>query len=199
MPPRIKADLPYEERIQMALRALRTGQEPNVPAASESFEVKQRTLYRHFAGTTKNTVEAHEGQQQLTNQEEKAIVKWCFCQDDIGFLPRLDMLKDMAVCLERKRTGSEPPPIGKNWMSRFLKRHSDLALKLSTQLERQHTYANDPQILQLYFGKLGRLIKQHTSSLRRPFQIYNIDEKWFLMGLAARAKVLCRRGRRNPT
>jgi len=137
MPPQIKADLPYEEHIQKALRALRTGLKPNVPAAIESFEVKRCTLYHHFAGTTKNMVEAYERQQRLTNQEEKAIVKWCFCHDDIGFPPRRDMVKDMVVCLERKRSGSEPPPIGKNWMSRCLKRHSDLALRLSTQPERQ--------------------------------------------------------------
>src|SRR5207302_5420255 len=81
------------------------------------------------------------------------------------------------------------------WMSRFLRRHPGLALKLSTQLERQRAYANDPVILQSYFTKLGRLIRVHDL---RPSQIFNMDEKGFLMGLAARAKVLCRRGRRNP-
>jgi len=75
MPPQIKADLPYEEHIQMALWALRTSLKPNAPAAIESFEVKRCTLYHHPAGTTKNMVEAHEGQQRLTNQDEKAIVK----------------------------------------------------------------------------------------------------------------------------
>ena len=158
-----------------------------MPAASETFEVDRRTLYCRIASTTRYTVEAHEGQQRLTNQEEKAIVKWCFCQDDIGFLPRLDMVKDIAIYLKHKRTGSQPPPIGTNGMSHVLKHYPDLALRLITQLEPQPAYANDPQILQQYFNRLGQLI-WHQSL--RPFQIYNMDEKGFLMGLAALAQVL---------
>ena len=105
------------------------------------------------------------------------------------------MVKDFAIHLERSRTGVQPPPLGKNWIQRFQKRHPDLALKLSTQLERQRAYAKDPKLLQDYFGKLSRLIRRHGL---RAFQIFNMDEKGFLMGKAARAKVLCRRGRRNP-
>ena len=120
----------------MAIRAIRVGDEPNVPAASEVFEVNRRTLYLRLVGTTMSRVEAHEEQQRLTPGKENAIVKWCFSQDDIGFPPRLDMVKDMALYLEKKRLGVLPPPLGKNWVSRFPKRHSRLALKLSTRLER---------------------------------------------------------------
>lgn len=190
-----KTDSDYEERIQKAIRAIRVGEELNVPAASEVFEVNRRTLYRRLGGTTLSRVEAHEVHQRLTPAEENAIVKWCFSQDDIGFPPRLDMVKDMALHLEKKRIGVQPPPLGKNWVSRFLKRHPPLALKLSTQLERQRAYANDPDILRGYFVKLGGLIRQYGL---RPVQIFNMDEKGFMMGLAAKAKVLCRRGRRNP-
>ena len=164
-------------------------------AASEAFDVKSRTLYQHLAGTTLPRAAAHEEQQRLTPPEEKAIVKWCFTQDDIGFPPRLDMVKDMAIHLESKRTTKPSLPLGKNWISRFLRRHPDLALKLSTRLERQRAYANDPVVLRDCFSKLGRLIRVYGL---QDLQIYNMDEKGFVMGLASRAKVLCRRGRRNP-
>jgi len=195
MSPRKNAEPAYEEQLQAAIRAIKLGQESNVNAACEAFGVKRRTLYRHLAGTTLPHVAAHEEQQRLTPSEEKAIVKWCFTQDDIGFPPRLNMVKDMAIHLEFKRTGEVPPPLGKNWISMFLRRHPDLALKLSSQLERQCTYANNPEILRYYFLNLGRIIQEHGLW---GFQIFNMDEKGFLMGRASRAKVLCRRGRRNP-
>ena len=44
---------------------------------------------------------AHEAQQRLTIPEERAIVKFCLDQDDRGFPPWLDMVKDMALNLER--------------------------------------------------------------------------------------------------
>src|SRR5437899_1727456 len=150
MAPATNTDSGYEERIEAAIRAIRSGKEPNVPAASEAFDVNRRTLYRRLAGTSVSRAAAHEDQQRLTPPEEKAIVKWCFSQDDLGFPPRLDMVKDMAAHLEAKRTGEIPPAVGKNWVSRFLKRHPDLALKFSTRLERQRAYANDPEILRDY-------------------------------------------------
>ena len=97
--------------------------------------------------------------------------------------------------LKSKRNANSPLSLGKNWISRFLKRHPDLVLKLSTRLERQRAYANDSDVLRDYFSKLGRIIRAHGL---RDFQIYNMDEKGFVMGLALWAKVLCRGGRRNP-
>jgi len=105
------------------------------------------------------------------------------------------MVKDMAVHLEFKRTGITPIRNRQNWITRFRKRHPPLALKLSIQLECQSAYANDPDILQDYLEKPGRLIREYGL---RESQIYNKDEKGFMMGLAAQAKVLCRGGRRNP-
>jgi len=90
------------------------------------------------------------------------------------------MIKDMAVHLEFKRTGITPIPDRQNWITRFRKRHPPLALKLSIQLECQSAYANDPDILQDYLEKLGRLIRQYGL---RESQIYNKKEKGFMMGL----------------
>ena len=186
----------YEIRLQKAVKAVKNPTNPiSVADAAEEFEVNKRTLYRRLAGTHASRTESHQDQQRLTPAEEQAIVKWCHDQDDRGFPPRLDQAKDMAIHLEHKRTGIWPQPLGKNWVSRFLNRNPDLAAKLSTSLHRQRAFANDPRILQDFYSKLGRLIRRHGL---KAFQIFNMDEKGFLMGLAAKAKVLCRRGRRNP-
>ena len=120
MPEKQQKDLKYEECLQKAIRADQSGQESSVTAASESFEVNRCTLYRRLAGMTVSAREAHEEQQRLTAPEEKAVVKFCFDQDDKGFPPRLDMVKDMALFLEEKRTGVNPPPIGRKWVKQFL-------------------------------------------------------------------------------
>lgn len=184
-----------EELIQKAIKALQGGLEGGVPAAVEIYGIPRTTLYYRLSGARQSRVKAHEDQQRLTEPEEKAIVKFCFEMDDRGFPPRLDHVKDMALNLEQNRIGKEPGPMGKNWISRFLNRHPALASKYSTLLERQRAYSNDPRLIKDFFIKLGRLIRQHGL---KAFQIFNMDEKGFLMGQAARAKVLCRRGRRNP-
>ena len=164
-------------------------------AAVELYGVPRTTLYYRLAGSRQSRQDAHEDQQRLTKPEEKAIVKFCFEMDDCGFPPRLDYVKDMALHLHEKRIGYKPLPIGKNWITRFLSRHPDLASKYSTKLDRQRAHANDPRIIKDYFAKLTSLIRRYGL---KAFQIFNMDEKGFLMGVASRAKVLCRRGRRNP-
>jgi len=188
----------YEERLQRTIKAVKRASDPvSVPKASEEFSVNKCILYRRVAGTHTSAADGHQNQQRITVAEEKVIGRWCYKQDDRGFPPQLDMVKDMALHLESKRmaAGSHPVPLGKNWIKRFLTRNPSLAAKLSTQLERQGAYANDPALLQDYFAKLGRLIRQHGL---RSSQIFNMDEKGFVMGLSAKAKVICRCGRRNP-
>jgi len=160
MAPPKNSEPTYEEQPQGAIRAIKSGEEPNVPAASEAFDVKRRTLYRRLAGTTMDRATTHEEEQCLTLPEEKAIVKWCFTQDDLGFPPCLDIVKDMANKLESKRTGKTPLALGKNWISRFVKRHPDLALKLSTHLERQRAM---PMILRSCVTILQNLDKLYKS------------------------------------
>jgi len=67
--------------------------------------------------------------------------------------------------------------------------------KLSTHSEGHRAYEYDPELLQDYFGNLGWWIRHYDL---RESQICNMDGNYFLIGLPTRAKVLCRRGRRNP-
>jgi len=195
--PRVKKrnDTGREIRISAAIKSLNEGKQESIRAAAEAFDVPKSTLYYRYTGERTSHQLAQVDNQLITVMEEKAIVAWCKEQDDRGFPPRLDMVKDMALYLYEKRTGNKRIRVGKNWITRFLDRHPDLATKFSTKLDRQRAHASCPRLLKDYFSKLSSIIRQHNL---KPFQIFNMDEKGFLMGIASRAKVLCRRGRKNP-
>jgi len=162
---------------------------------AEEYEVNKRTLYRQMAGTHESQVISHQEPQRLTPAEESAIVSWYPEQANRGFSPTQDKVRSMAIHLEEKPPGTIAATLGQKWISRFLNCHPTLASKLSCNLERQRAYASDPCLLQEYFGKLGCLIRCYGL---KGAQIFNMDEKGFLMGQAARAKEICRRGWRNP-
>ena len=60
----------------------------------------------------------------------------------------MDMLRGMANVLARKRAEQEGDPelatLGKNWITRFLDRHPQLAAKFSAQIDRQRVFAKYP-------------------------------------------------------
>jgi len=85
--------------------------------------------------------------------------------------------------------------LGKHWVSNFLKRHPKLAAKYGARLDRQRAFANNLPTLRDYFCKLQRLIRKHNF---RPEDMYNMDQKGFIIGYSSKAKVICRAGRRPP-
>ena len=98
----------------------------------------------------------------------------------------------MANALAQQRAEEEGNPelgfLGKNWITRFLDRHPDLASKFSSQIDRQRAFASNPVTLRDYFNKFGRLMRKYKF---HPQDIYNMDEKGFILGFSSRAKVIC--------
>jgi len=103
--------------IQQAMKAVQGGLKGGVPAAVEIYGVPRTTLYYWLAGTCRSQQVAHVPQQCLLESEEKAIVKWCFDIDHIGFPARLDNVREMALHLEGNRVGGAIEPLGKNWIT----------------------------------------------------------------------------------
>ena len=171
-----------ESRVQKALRAIRGGLEDGIVGAVELYGIPCMTLYYRLSGQQGTQMEGHIEQQQLTVAEEKAITKWCFDMDDRGFPPRLDIMRDMAAYLEMKRLGEMGEPFGKHWLSRFVDRNPSITVRLSGHLERQRAQANDPRVIKDFFAKLTRLVRTHGL---KPSQVFNMDEKGFLLGQAS--------------
>jgi len=161
----------------------------------EAFDIPKSTLYYLYTWERTNYQLAQVDNQLITVIEEKAIEAWCNKQDDRGFHPRLDMVKDMALYLYEKRMENKIIRVGKNWITRFHDCYPDLATKFSTKLDCQRTHASCACPLKDYFSKLSATIRQHNL---KPFQIFNREEKAFLMGIESRAKVLCRQGHKSP-
>jgi hypothetical protein len=93
--------------------------------------------------------------------------------------------------------------LGPTWLRGFLNCHPKVPVCFASNLDRQRAFASNPQPIREYFKKLCQLCqKSHV----RDDNIYNMDEKGFVLGLSNRAKVvswahrpkcnLTRRGRR---
>ena len=108
------------------------------------------------------------------------------------FPPRLDLFKAIAARLVSEEEG---PPLGPTWLGGFLNRHPELSSKFASGLNRQRALSSKPGPIKDYFQKLQMLLRKHNFL---PHNIYNIDEKSFLLGMSNQAKVIVRRGRGPP-
>jgi len=90
--------------------------------------------------------------QLFTEQQEKAVVRWCNTLDDWGFPPKLTLVKQMAGHLIEKRASGQK--LGKHWLKWFLDRNPELASWFSNRLDRQRALASNPAVLRDYFTKV---------------------------------------------
>jgi len=186
-----------EDRIRRALEERRL-EGTSFRNLAVKYGVSSSTLSdRERGGLTRQ--EAHAHRQKLTPAMEKALEDWCEKLDAWGFPPRMDLLLAMAAALAQIRAEEEEDPelahLGQHWLANFLNRHPSLSARFSAQLDRQRANAGDIHTIKDYFAKLIRLIR--TRKLQRK-DIFNMDEKGFIIGMSSKAKVICRAGRRPP-
>jgi hypothetical protein len=91
------------------------------------------------------------------------------------------MLENFA----REISGREP---GKNWVSRWKKAHADKVISIySSGPDPQRKKADSAYKYALYFALIGRKIEQYKLS---PEQIYNMDEKGFMLGVTPKRQTI---------
>ena len=172
--------------------------------AAQAHDLRKSSLGHRRNGRRSRQV-AHHDQQIFTPAAEKAIVRWILKLDDYGMLPRVDYLTDAVMELAKNegsrqvQVGSQPRAqtnlIGKNWITCFLNRHPELALKFVSHIDRQRAYAANPRIIQTHFRKLEKVIRDNDI---KDNGITNVDEKGFIMGISPQTRCIIKRGRKNP-
>jgi len=123
-----------EARMQEALASVRSGQY-NRSQAARTFNIPSQTLYDRMNGALSRPL-AQEQLQLLSHAEEKELVRWITRLTITGYSPRYATLREMAEEIRQRRvrnindesgTYVEYSRIGKDWVKRFLRRHSELS------------------------------------------------------------------------
>ena len=80
-------------------------------------------------------------------------------------------------------------PAGRDWVPRFVNRHSELPLAWSKPIGSKRAKAASNEVLSNWLKNFEDLRTEYSVD---PKDIYNIDEKGFILGSADRARVLVR-------
>ena len=144
-----------EGRIQQAIQHYQTSEKPSLRLSAEKFGIAYSTLRGRLQGRQARATRLQR-RQALSEYEEKSIVRWCERLDEWGHPARLAVVKGMAEAMVARRVKDRS--LGKNWVTRFLRRHPGLAVKLGTRLDRQRVFASDPVLLKDYFSKVKLIL-----------------------------------------
>lgn len=107
-------------------------------------------------------------------------------------------LHDIVLAILRNRTPTETHSnlrVGDYWIARFLNRHPEIAYRYSARSENEHAAAGKPETSNFFFNRLPEVRSRHHIA---PKDIYNMDEKGYVIGQGSKqTKVLVRRKRKT--
>ena len=126
------SDIPHEERVELALKAIRLCQLPSIRAAAALYQVSYSTLSRRLRGQTSRS-NGQVPNRRLTPTEEQTLLQRIISLDECGHPPTLPFVRKMADILLQKRVPNTS--VGQLWVSRFLKRHDDLKIQWSRKYD----------------------------------------------------------------
>ena len=91
------------------------------------------------------------------------------------------------VLLAGRGQNPPPPPVGKNWVSRFVNNQSELQTKWNRKFHSQRAQCEDPTKINAWF-KLVQDTRDAYGILDQ--DVFNFDETGFMMGVASTSKVV---------
>src|SRR5437667_7537597 len=122
------------ELYERGVAGVQSGQYSCSYSAVKSLGISRRTLDRRLKGTQPRT-SAHAEQQNLSEAEESALVKWITTLTMTGMAPSYSIIKEMANAIRTDRVASindddielvSYQPLSKYWLGRFLQRRPNL-------------------------------------------------------------------------
>jgi hypothetical protein len=108
--------------------------------------------------------------------------------DSTGYPPRHKTLLEMAEEIRKRRvreindqlgTYVEYTPIEKDFIPRFLRRHSELSCVITRKIDASRVKEATPEAISKFFDELKRVVEEYDITIEN---IYNMDESGFAIG-----------------
>jgi hypothetical protein len=146
---------------------------------AKDFKVDRSTLSRRHQGKQAPRAAKAVQQQKLNPQQEEELIIYIGELTEGGLPPTREMIKNFASAVAES-------DMGESWVSCFLTRHkTKLTSKWTTGIDRNRHKADSKARYSMYFDLLHWKMQQYNVDAEN---IYNMDEKGFLIGTTARSK-----------
>jgi hypothetical protein len=161
------------------IESLDPGEHFTYTEIAAKYNVVRSTLTRRHQGQTQSKKAKELNQQKLSQRQELELIRYITELTKQGLPPTREMIQNFSSEVAHQQ-------LSESWVTRFINRHKlELISKFTTAMDRTRHLADSESKYRLYFELLHKKITQYHLEAR---DIYNMDEKGFLMGLIGRSK-----------
>jgi hypothetical protein len=161
------------DNIEAALQDLKLHDTLTISAAARLHKCNRSTLSRRWNGVTESAAVKAVNQQLLSPPQEQTLIAHINRLTELSIPPTPAMVCTFAAEIARK-------PVGRGWSQRFCKRHQDiLSSRYLRPIDRQRLHADNKESYRDYYTLLKKVVEKYEVL---PCNMYNIDEKGFMIG-----------------
>jgi hypothetical protein len=165
--------------VEEALDDLRSQKKPNILQTAKKHNVDRTTLSRRWNGVTGSKRAGYDAQRLLTTAQSNSLINYINDLTERALPPTNAMVRNFAAQIAQRQPGP-------HWLGRWLKANKKvLKCGYLTSIDGARKKAESVYYYSLYFELLGRKIKEYDI---QPRNMYNMDEKGFLIGLLAKVR-----------
>jgi hypothetical protein len=173
--------------LSLAIASFNANPQQSFRRLARLYNVPRTTLQTRLQGVTPKH-EITRVNRRLSPVEEQSLVQWILDLDRCGIPPQIIDVRRMAdVLLPARGQNPPPPPLGKNWVSRWVNNQVELQTKWNRKFHSQRARCENPVTITAWF-KLVQDTRQAYGIQKE--DIYNFVETGFMMGVASTSKVL---------
>ena len=173
-----------ELAIQSAINGLNSGLYSSQRAAAKAYGIPLSTLHGRLRGATTSAL-SHQHQQRLTPSQEDFLVEWILDEDARVCPPSHARTREMATRI--LRMNGDTQPLGRLWVSHFIKRQPRIASIIGKKLDAQRADAATPEQVRAFLELFERTrIRLNI----RTEDTWNMDETGLALGVCANMRVL---------
>jgi Tc5 transposase DNA-binding domain len=181
-----------EKRIENAMDALTGKSRPNLKQIARDFDVPYQRFLSRVNGR-KSLFNRPLNFKRLDDAQEASLIRYIDLRDNLGKRLRRCDIKAVATRILRQKSSSEPP-LGDDWIRRFLQRHPEYLRHRRKALDIERAQALDKYVAKEWFESYYDAVSQYgiTSS-----DIFNFDETGFMIGASKDQWIITREPRRK--
>ncbi|KAI1001494.1 hypothetical protein K3495_g6698 [Podosphaera aphanis] len=173
-----------EHAIQCAIKGLNDGVFTSQRKAAKKYEVLESTLRGRLTGIRERRI-SQQYYQLVCPEQEESLANWILDEDARGCPPTHACTREMAGKI--LASGGDHNPLGKGWISSFLKRNKKISLVVGRKIDARRASAATPENLNAFFD----LFRRTCDRLHVPTEdIWNMDETGIALGVYSNSQVL---------
>jgi hypothetical protein len=162
-----------------AIESLEPGEKFSYRQIAQQYRCSRVALAKRHQGLATSRATQAQNQQSLPPQQEQELIRYIKRLTEQGLPPTQAMIQNFASQIAHRE-------LGVHWVDCFVKQYPEqLISKWTTAMDNSRHKADSGSKYSLYFNLLRKKTDQYHVEAR---QIYNMNEKGFMLGVVGRSK-----------